>query len=137
MKIVIVMDSFKGSVTSIEAGKAAKKGIEAAYREQSQPEISVLPIADGGEGTIDAIFHRFSEQIQTSTVQGPMLGQTVLAKHGQIAKKVGRDFRDYPRGKRETKSLGGDDLWLRRKDQAVHSRRSSSFCYWTWGECHK
>lgn len=88
MKIVIVMDSFKGSVTSIEAGKAAKKGIEAAYREQSQPEISVLPIADGGEGTIDAIFHRFSEQIQTSTVQGPMLGQTVLAKHGQIAEKV-------------------------------------------------
>lgn len=88
MKIVIVMDSFKGSVTSIEAGTAAKKGIEAAYNGQNQPDIRVLSIADGGEGTIDAIFHRFPDQVQTGTVQGPMFGQSVMAKYGQIDEKV-------------------------------------------------
>ena len=52
MKIVIAMDSFKGSLTSLEAGNAVRDGILAACPDA---EITVLPLADGGEGTIDAI----------------------------------------------------------------------------------
>lgn len=52
MKVVIAIDSFKGSLTSLEAGVAAKKGVL-----QSCPnaEVKVVPLADGGEGTVDAL----------------------------------------------------------------------------------
>lgn len=45
MKIVIAMDSFKGSLTSLEAGNAVKAGIEKVC----DAEIVVKPVADGGE----------------------------------------------------------------------------------------
>ena len=47
MKVVIAIDSFKGSMSSMEAGYAAKRGILRACDAQ----ITVKPLADGGEGT--------------------------------------------------------------------------------------
>lgn len=88
MNIVIVMDSFKGCVTSLEAGEAAKKGIENAYLHENRPEIKVLSIADGGEGTIDAIFHNSPDNIQKKYVEGPLFSEKVLAKYGQTNDKV-------------------------------------------------
>ena len=64
MKIVIAIDSFKGSLSSLEAGNAVK---EAALKLDENIEVSVSPLADGGEGTVEAlssglggemIFHR-------------------------------------------------------------------------------
>ena len=52
MRAVVAMDSFKGSMTSLEAGNAVKRGI---LRACPDAEVTVLPLADGGEGTIDAI----------------------------------------------------------------------------------
>ena len=52
MKVVIAIDSFKGSMTSMEAGNAAKKGILAA---KPDAEVCLSPLADGGEGTVDAL----------------------------------------------------------------------------------
>ena len=52
MKIVIAIDSFKGSMTSEEAGNAAKEGI---LRALPDAEVIVRPMADGGEGTVDAL----------------------------------------------------------------------------------
>lgn len=52
MKVVVAMDSFKGSMTSLEAGNAAKRGI---LRSIPDAEVVVLPLADGGEGTVDAL----------------------------------------------------------------------------------
>ena len=52
MKIVIAIDSFKGSLSSVEAGNAAAEGIK---RVLPDPEIIVSPVADGGEGTVDAL----------------------------------------------------------------------------------
>ena len=46
MKVVAAIDSFKGSLTSIEAGQAAKEGILKACDAQ----VMIKPIADGGEG---------------------------------------------------------------------------------------
>ena len=51
MMIVVLMDSFKGSITSAEAGNAVKEGILAVDK---AARIAVYPFADGGEGTLEA-----------------------------------------------------------------------------------
>ena len=52
MKIVIAMDSFKGSLSAIEAGEAARDGVLRVYPDA---QIEVAALADGGEGTVRAI----------------------------------------------------------------------------------
>ena len=52
MKTVIAIDSFKGSMTSMEAGNAAAAGVKAVFPDA---EIVVRPLADGGEGTVEAL----------------------------------------------------------------------------------
>lgn len=52
MKVTIAIDSYKGSMTSLEAGIAAKEGI---LRVKKDACVQVFPIADGGEGTVDAL----------------------------------------------------------------------------------
>lgn len=69
MKIVIAMDSFKGSMTSLEAGNAAKEGI---LRSCPDAELKVLPLADGGEGTIDAIAPFMECERCELKVRGPL-----------------------------------------------------------------
>ena len=69
MKAVIAMDSFKGSLTSLEAGNAVRDGILASC---PSAEITVLPLADGGEGTIDAIAPYVNGVIKSLTVCGPL-----------------------------------------------------------------
>ena len=51
MKVVTAIDSFKGSMTSMEAGFAAAEGI---HRVDADAEVQVRPLADGGEGTVEA-----------------------------------------------------------------------------------
>ena len=51
MKVVVAIDSFKGSMTSMQAGNACKKGILAA----TKADVVVKPLADGGEGTVTAL----------------------------------------------------------------------------------
>ena len=48
MRVVIAMDSFKGSLSSIEAGKAVAEGVR---RADGTIECVVCPVADGGEGS--------------------------------------------------------------------------------------
>nr|MBQ8253631.1 glycerate kinase [Lachnospiraceae bacterium] len=52
MKVVIAMDSFKGSMTSMEAGNAAREGVLAA---RPDAEVIVRPLSDGGEGMTEAL----------------------------------------------------------------------------------
>lgn len=51
MKVVVALDSFKGSVSSADAGLAVAKGVRTA---RPDADVTVLPIADGGEGTLEA-----------------------------------------------------------------------------------
>ena len=51
-EIIIAMDSFKGSMTSLEAGNAIKKAIQNIHPAWN---IKVYPVADGGEGTLEAL----------------------------------------------------------------------------------
>ncbi len=50
MKAVIAIDSLKGSLSSLEAGKAISEGIRKAM---PNAEVCIRPLADGGEGTVE------------------------------------------------------------------------------------
>lgn len=78
MKIVIAMDSFKGSLPSAEAGNAAAAGF---LRADPAAEITVYPVADGGEGTTDTLVSGLHGQYRSITVSDP-LGRPVRAKYG-------------------------------------------------------
>ena len=80
MHIVIAMDSFKGSLSSLEAGEAVKKGIERAVPHAG---IQVRPLADGGEGTVEALTHGMGGALERIRVTGP-LGSPVECAYGII-----------------------------------------------------
>ena len=69
MKVVIASDSLKGSLSSMEAGTAIKDGILAA---KPDAEVIVKPLADGGEGTTDALIEGMNGERIDLTVTGPM-----------------------------------------------------------------
>lgn len=80
MRIVTAIDSFKGSLTSIEAGEAVKKGI---LKVNKDAEVHVRPLADGGEGTVDTLVSGMNGIIQEVTAAGP-LGKAVNCQYGII-----------------------------------------------------
>lgn len=69
MKVVIAIDSLKGSLSSMEAGMAIKDGILAA---KPDAEVIVKPLADGGEGTTDALIEGMNGERIDLTVTGPL-----------------------------------------------------------------
>lgn len=77
MKVVIAIDSFKGSMTSLEAGGAVK---DALLRVDPNAEAKVLPLADGGEGTVAAMCAGLGGEMVEAEVTGP-LGERVTAKY--------------------------------------------------------
>lgn len=80
MKVVVAIDSFKGSLSSFEVGTAVKNGILKVYNNAS---VVVLPIADGGEGTVDALTKSLNGKLKTVTVTNP-LGDKISATYGVI-----------------------------------------------------
>jgi glycerate kinase len=80
VKIVVATDSFKGCMRSDEAGSI----IADALRESlSNAEIKVIPMADGGEGTTDAVVLATGGEIRKVAVSGP-LGEPVTAHYGLL-----------------------------------------------------
>lgn len=77
-KAVIAIDSFKGSLSSLEAGEAAREGILRVY---PKAETVVLPLADGGEGTVAALAEGLGGSLERITVTGP-LGEPVSSVYG-------------------------------------------------------
>ena len=78
MKVVIAMDSFKGSISSVAAGEAVK---EAILELDKTNNAEIFPLADGGEGTVDALTAGMQGQQIKITVTGP-LGTPVEAVYG-------------------------------------------------------
>ena len=83
MKVVIAIDSFKGSLSSMEAGMAASMGV----KKVREAEVIVKPLADGGEGTTDALVEGLGGTVVYTEVTGP-LGKTVKAKYGILSDGV-------------------------------------------------
>lgn len=81
MKIVIAPDSFKGSLTSVQAATAIETGIKKAY-----PTIETVkvPMGDGGEGTIDALLSAIGGEIKLCKTHDP-IGRNTAGKYGILA----------------------------------------------------
>lgn len=77
MKVVVAIDSFKGSMSSMEAGLAAKTGI----KKVCEAEVVVKPLADGGEGTTEALVEGLGGEYSYVDVRGP-LGALTRARYG-------------------------------------------------------
>lgn len=80
MKVVVAIDSLKGSLSSLEAGQAISEGIMKVY---PKAQVMVRPLADGGEGTVEALALGMNGKLETVTVTGP-LGQQVEAVYGRL-----------------------------------------------------
>lgn len=82
MKVVVAIDSFKGSLSSLEAGNAVKEGIRKVHKEAN---VEVLPLADGGEGTVEALTIGMGGHLEYIEVTGP-LGNRVSSTYGIVEK---------------------------------------------------
>ena len=80
MKIVIAPDSFKDSLDAAGVARAIAAGLAEAWPEA---ELVECPMADGGEGTMDAILAASHGELRRQTVRGP-LGQSVEAGWGWL-----------------------------------------------------
>lgn len=78
MKVVVAIDSLKGSLSSMEAGRAIEEGVKKAVKDA---EVIVKPLADGGEGTTDALIEGLKGERIDIQVTGP-LGEGVAAYYG-------------------------------------------------------
>lgn len=78
MKVVVSIDSLKGSLSSLEAGNAIKEGIAKAIPDA---EVIVRPLADGGEGTVEALALGMGGKLEVVEVTGP-LGKKVDCTYG-------------------------------------------------------
>src|SRR6267378_3506548 len=80
MRIVIAPNAFKGSLSALEAATAIGEGIRNAL---SAADLVLVPIADGGDGTVDALVAATHGERRTLRVRGP-LGDPVNADYGLI-----------------------------------------------------
>ncbi|QKF61954.1 glycerate kinase family protein [Campylobacter curvus] len=77
MKILVAIDSFKGSLSSLEAGLAVKDGLKGLC------DVVVKPIADGGEGSVEALADALGASYIDAITQDP-LGVKILARYALI-----------------------------------------------------
>ena len=84
MKIVIAPDSFKESLPASEVAKAIKRGLKKALPES---KCLLLPVGDGGEGTVDAIKNSLGLVEKTALVTGPFGDeiQMTYVQKGELA----------------------------------------------------
>lgn len=80
MRIVIAMNAFKGSLSAREASSLVAEGFRAGFREA---ELVEMPLADGGDGTVDVLTPALGGDIAEVTVTGP-LGKPTVAQVGLV-----------------------------------------------------
>ena len=84
MKIVIAPDSYKGSIYASDAARAMEDGVR---RVLPDAEVVLVPVADGGDGTLETLVETSGGRIITSEVTGP-LGEPVSAQWGAMGDGV-------------------------------------------------
>ncbi|MDQ0974900.1 glycerate kinase [Neobacillus niacini] len=127
MNILVAMDSLKGSLSSFEANRTIAEGFSAV---SSNFNIVTIPIADGGEGTVEALVHATIGQFIEKVVTGP-LGHPVNARFGilgdrktaviEIAEACGLPLVSVEkRNPLFTTSFGVGELILEAMEQGCH-----------------
>lgn len=138
MNVVIAIDSFKGSMTSLEAGESASAGIRRIYPDA---DIAIRPLADGGEGTVDALTLGCGGTCTQVCVTGPLENRyfAVMAfwmlencSHRNV-----RGCRDYTPFRNRTESFVYNDLRGWGSHQRCHCQRLQTFYYRNRRKCHK
>lgn len=82
--ILVAPDSFKGSMSSMVAAQCMCNGISKVFPDAL---LKAIPVADGGEGTIDAMIFAVQGEVKSFTVTGP-LGEKVNARIGFLPDKT-------------------------------------------------
>lgn len=85
MKVVIAPDSYKGSLTALAVAEAMERGVRAVF---PSAQVVKVPIADGGEGTVDALVVATGGRALEAEVHGP-LGEKVCARWGVLGGGAG------------------------------------------------
>jgi glycerate kinase len=80
LKIIVAPNSFKGSLSASQAAAAIARGVRAA---RPDAEVVQIPVADGGEGTVEALVSARKGTFRSVEVEGP-LGDPVQATYGVI-----------------------------------------------------
>jgi len=84
MKIVIAPDSFKGSLTALQAAEAMEIGTRRVFPDAA---IEKVPMADGGEGTVQSLVDATDGEIRVACVRDP-LGNEIEAKYGVLGDSI-------------------------------------------------
>ena len=84
MKIVAALDSFKGSISSKEAGDAVREGI---LRAMPDADVSVFSVSDGGEGLTDVIVSAMNGEYRSVNVSDP-LGRRIDVRYAVVEGKT-------------------------------------------------
>jgi glycerate kinase len=80
MKVIVAPNAFKGSLTASEAAAAIARGVREAFPDA---EVVEVPVADGGDGTVEALVSAHRGEYRAVEVEGP-LGDPVNATYGLI-----------------------------------------------------
>jgi len=80
MRVLVAPDKFRGTLTAMQAARAIETGW---LRTRPEDLVATVPMADGGEGTLDALVDALKGEITTATVPGP-LGDPVRAEYGVV-----------------------------------------------------
>jgi len=70
MKILIAPDSYKNALSALEVAKSLKSGLQKVF---SDADFEILPMADGGEGTVEALIDATQGEIIKTTVHDPLM----------------------------------------------------------------
>src|SRR5262249_45792326 len=84
-RVLVAPDKFKGTLTARQAGEAIARGWRTG---DPSAAADVVPVADGGEGTMDALVAALGGSVVTERVTGP-LGEPVDAAYGLV--RAGED----------------------------------------------
>src|SRR2546421_5895284 len=80
MKVVVAPNAFKGTLTASQAAVAIARGVREVFPDA---EVVEVPVADGGDGTVEALVSAKQGEYRTARVEGP-LGDPVEARYGLI-----------------------------------------------------
>ena len=84
MKIVVAPDSFKGSLSALQAAEAIEQGMGKVFPDAN---IKKIPMADGGEGTVQSLVDATGGQLLVERVADP-LGNEIEAEYGILGDRV-------------------------------------------------
>ena len=111
MKVVIAIDSFKGSMSSLMAGEAVSEGIKRVFPDTNT---RIMPVADGGEGTVEALVAGLGGILREVEVCGPF-SHPVKASYGVIGSVAVMEMSSAAGTAGRCKRISGGERWERRR----------------------